>query len=68
MLEDRYKQDINIFLEFFLFFQIVKHGGNGQQSPSSDEDIKNNTKTTNLNNTPAGDTKTESLEAVPLKV
>ena len=46
----------------------MKHGGNGQQSPSSDEDIKNNTKTTNLNNTPAGDTKKESLEAVPLKV
>merc|ERR1719361_3322969 len=49
-------------------YTIVKHGGNGQQSPSSDDDIKNNTKTTNLNNTPAGDTKTESLEAVPLKV
>ena len=45
----------------------MKHGGNGQLSPSSDEDIKN-TKTTNPNNTPAGDTTTDALEVCPLKV
>ena len=57
---------IFIFLGTFFLFQIVKHGGNGQQSPSSDDDIKN-TKTTNPNNTPAGDT-TDALEVCPLKV
>ena len=62
---ETFKKAVCIFMDFFLF-QIVKHGGNGQQSPSSDDDIKN-TKTTNPNNTPAGDT-TDALEVCPLKV